>query len=349
MGAYYLRRFLFIIPTLFVSALITFIIMHSTPGGPWDTSPDSRTNDPRVQERLNQAYGLDKPLFINITAMQEAQAAGKNPLEVITSLFDAQFEIWLFNFVQGKMGPSFRFRGRNVEDILFEPTNADNPNWQNRFNATILLGVVATCIAVIIGFPLGVIAAVKQNSWIDNVSLFFATVFYGIPNFVLGIFLIIIFAGWLGWFNVVELDYWESWKPWVLPSFVLAIPTAAFLARLTRSSVLEVLRMDFVRTARAKGLSENVVIAKHVVRNALIPVVTFLGPAFATLIAGSFVIENQFGVTGIGRLFVESIARRDYSMILALTLIYAFFIAIANLGVDLAYGFLDPRIRLSKK
>lgn len=349
MGAYYLRRLFFIVPTLFVSALITFIIMHATPGGPWDTSPDSRTSDPRVQERLNKAYGLDKPLFINITAMQEAQAASKSPLEVTASLFDAQFEFWLVNFVQGKLGPSYRFRGRNVEDLLLEPTSLEGSFWQNRLMATMILGFIATFVAVIIGFPLGVIAAVKQNTWIDNLSLFFATFFYGIPNIVLGIFLIIIFASWLGWFNVVEMNYWEGWRPWIMPSFVLAIPTAAFLARLTRSSVLEVLRMDFVRTARAKGLSENVVIAKHVVRNALIPVVTFLGPALATLITGSFVIETQFGLTGIGRLFVESVGRRDYSVIMALTLIYAFFIAVANLGVDLAYGFLDPRIRLSKK
>jgi oligopeptide transport system permease protein len=347
MGAYYLRRLLFIIPTLFVSALITFVIMHATPGGPFDAGNDKITE--RTKARLMAAYGLDKPLFFNTQAMLDAQAANKPFYEVGAAFFDGQFEFWLVNFVQGKFGPSFRFIGRNVEDILFEPTSLEALPWQNRLMATMILGLVATTIAVIVGFPLGVIAAVKQNSWVDNLCLFFATFFYGIPNIVLGIFLIIIFASWLGWFNVVEQNYWEGWRPWVLPSFVLAIPTAAFLARLTRSSVLEVLRMDFVRTARAKGLAENVVIAKHVVRNALIPVVTFLGPALATLITGSFVIETQFGVTGIGRLFVESVGRRDYSVIMALTLIYALFIAIANLGVDLAYGFLDPRIRLSKK
>jgi oligopeptide transport system permease protein len=347
MGAYYIRRLFFIIPTLFASALITFVIMHATPGGPFDAGNDKITE--RAKARLMAAYGLDKPLFFNPQAVQDAQAANKPFYEVGAAFFDGQFELWLINFVQGKFGPSFRFIGRDVEDILLEPTSLDGVFWQNRLMATIVLGLIATIIAVIIGFPLGVIAAVKQNSWVDNLCLFFATFFYGIPNIVLGIFLIIIFASWLGWVNVVEMNYWEGWRPWVLPAFVLAIPTAAFLARLTRSSVLEVMRMDFVRTARAKGLSENVVIAKHVVRNALIPVVTFLGPALATLITGSFVIETQFGVTGIGRLFVESVGRRDYSVIMALTLIYAFFIAIANLGVDLAYGFLDPRIRLSKK
>jgi oligopeptide transport system permease protein len=295
------------------------------------------------------AYGLDKPLFFNPQAVQDAQAANKPFYEVGAAFFDGQFELWLVNFVQGKFGPSFRFIGRNVEDILFEPTSDQGAPWQNRMGATMLLGVMATVIAVIAGLPLGVIAAVKQNTWIDNVSLFFATVFFGVPNIILGIFLIIIFGSWLGWVNIVENDYWSSWRPWILPSIVLAIPTAALLARYTRASVLEVLRMDFVRTARAKGLSQNVVIMKHVVRNALIPVITFLGPALATLITGSFVIETQFGMTGIGRLFVESVGRRDYSVIMALTLIYAFFIAIANLSVDLTYGFLDPRIRFSDK
>jgi oligopeptide transport system permease protein len=347
MAGYYLRRFLAIIPTLFVVVLITFIIMHATPGGPFDVSPDSRTSDPRVQERLMRAYGLDKPLFYNPEAMQKAFADGKNPIEATGALVDAQFETFLVNLVQGKLGPSFRFRGRNVEDVLFEPADG-HPAWQNRFTATVLLGVIALVIALIIGFPLGLLAALKQNSWMDTASIFFATVGVGVPSFVLGIFLIIFFAGTLGWINIVEIDYWEGWKPWLLPSLVLALPTAAFLARLTRSSVLEVMRMDFVRTARAKGLGERVVVFRHIVKNALIPVITFLGPALAGLTTGSFIIESQFGVTGIGRLFVESIGRRDYSMIMGLTIIYASFIALANLSVDIIYGYLDPRIRLGR-
>jgi oligopeptide transport system permease protein len=348
MGQYYIRRALFIIPTLFMVILVTFTIMHAAPGGPWDIDPTSRTSDPRVQERLNQAFGLDKPLFFNPEAAQKALDTGKGPFEVVQGLFDAQFWVFMGNLSQGKFGPSYRFRGRNVEDILFEAP-PDSPLWQNRFFTTITLGFVAIVIAVLIGFPLGVIAALKQNTWWDTISLFFATIFYGVPNFVLGIFLIIIFGSWLGWIRIVEINYWQSLTPWILPAFVLAVPTAAFLARLTRSSVLEVMRMDYVRTARAKGLSERIVVIKHIIKNALIPVVTFLGPALAGLITGSFIIETQFSVTGIGRLFVESIGRRDYSMILGLTLIYASFIAVANLGVDIIYGFLDPRIRLSQK
>ncbi len=348
MGQYYIRRVLYLIPTLFMVILVTFVIMHATPGGPWDVDPGSRTSDPRVQERLNIAFGLDKPLYFNLEAAQKAANEGKGPVAITQGFFDSQFWVFMGNLVQGKFGPSYRFRGRQVEEIFFEAP-PDAPFWQNRFVTTIALGVLATVVAVLIGFPLGVIAALKQNTWWDTISLFFATIFYGVPNFVLGIFLIIIFGSWLGWIKIIEINYWGSITPWILPSFVLAVPTAAFLARLTRSSVLEVMRMDYVRTARAKGLSERVVIMKHILKNSLIPIVTFLGPALATLIVGSFIIETQFTITGIGRLFVESISRRDYSMILGLTLIYAIFIAVANLAVDIIYGFLDPRIRLSQE
>ncbi len=347
MSDYYIRRILYIIPTMFLVLLITFIIMHAAPGGPWDVDPSSRTSDPRLQDRLNRAYGLDKPLFFNTQAVQLAVDEGKNPIEIAQGFFDGQFEVFFLNLAHGNLGPSYRFRGRNVEDILFE-AGPDKPAWQNRFTATALLGVLALTIALLIGFPVGVIAALRQNTWADTLGLFGATVFYGVPNFVLGIFLIIIFGSWLGWIRIIEIDYWASFRPWILPAFVLAIPTSAFLARLTRSGVLEVMRMDYVRTARAKGLAERSVVLKHILKNSMIPVVTFLGPALATLITGSFIIETQFTVTGIGRLYVESISRRDYSTILALTLIYAFFIAVANLFVDIVYGFLDPRIKLGR-
>ncbi|MBI3536753.1 MAG: ABC transporter permease [Chloroflexi bacterium] len=294
-----------------------------------------------------RAYGLDKPLFFNPNAVQAALTDGKNPIEAGLALFDGQFGKFLFNLTQGKLGPSYRFIGRQAEEIIFQAPE-DKPPWQSRFGATALLGIAAIIIAVIVGFPLGLIAALKQNTWLDTLSLFIATVGYGIPSFVMGIFLILLFAVGLGWIRVVEIDYWENWTPWVLPAVVLSIPTAAFLARLTRSSVLEVMRMDYVRTARAKGLAERVVTLKHIIKNALIPVVTFIGPALAGLITGSFIIETQFGVTGIGRLFVESISRRDYSLIMGITLIYAFFVAFANLGVDIVYGFLDPRIKLGR-
>ena len=146
---------------------------------------------------------------------------------------------------------------------------------------------------------------------------------------------------------MLEVDYWGTWQSWLLPMMTLGIPTAAYVARLTRASVIETMRQDYVRTARAKGLPERTIVVKHILRNALIPVVTFIGPALAGLVTGSFIIETQFSVNGIGRLFVESIARRDYTVILALTLIYALLVAAANLAVDIIYGFLDPRIKVS--
>jgi oligopeptide transport system permease protein len=347
MSDYYIRRALYIIPTLFIVLLITFIIMHAAPGGPWDIDPSSRTSDPALQTRLNRAYGLDKQLFFNLNGAQQASGAGKNVIDVAQAFFDTQFWTYLSNVAHGSLGPSYRYRGQNVEEIFFQASPGNQP-WQNRFTATALLGVLALMFALIIGFPLGVIAALKQNTWIDTASLFFATIFYGVPNFVLAIFLIIIFGAWLHWINIVQIDFWGSLTPWILPAFVLAVPTAAFLARLTRSSVLEVMRMDYVRTARAKGLGERTVAIRHILKNSMIPVITFLGPALAALITGSFIIETQFTVAGIGQLYVESISRRDYSMILALTVMYAFFIAVANLIVDVIYGFLDPRIRTSR-
>ena len=346
MSRYLVRRLLWMIPVLFFVVLITFIIMHATPGGPWDVQPDSRTSDPRLAERLNKQYGLDLPLFFNTAAAQQALTDGLGPIGAIQGFFNAQFEIYMGNLFHGDLGPSYRYRGQSVNDVLFAPNNPDRPVWESRFGTTVFLGLVAMTMALVIGFPLGLIAGLKQNTIIDNLSLLAATLFFGIPTFVTGIMFIFIFAVWLGWVRVMEFDYWQSWQSWLLPGLTLAIGTAAYIARLTRSSVIETMRQDYVRTARAKGLGERAIIFRHIVRNALIPVVTFVGPALAALVTGSFIIETQFSVNGIGRLFIESIGRRDYSIILAITLIYAFLVAAANLAVDIIYGFLDPRIKV---
>jgi oligopeptide transport system permease protein len=346
MTRFLIRRALWMIPVLFFVTLITFIIMHSTPGGPWDVSPDSRTSDPVLQAKLAKQYGLDLPWFFNTQEVKDAIAAGKNPLEVTQAFFNAQFPVYLWRLLHGNLGPSYRFRGQQVSDILFAPAENGKPFYQSRFGTTFVLGVVAMAFALIVGFPLGLLAGLKQNTMWDNVSLFFATAFYGIPSFVMGIFLILIFAVWLGIVRVMEMDQWANPRAWILPAITLGIPTAAYVARLTRSSIIETMRQDYVRTARAKGLADRVVVLRHIVRNALIPVVTFVGPALATLVTGSFIIESQFSVNGIGRLFVESIGRRDYTIILALTIIYALLVAIANLAVDVTYGFLDPRIKV---
>ncbi len=345
MSQYLVRRILWLVPVLFSVILITFIIMHATPGGPWDVNPDSRTSDPRVQAVLNRQFGLDLPLFFNAPAAQEAMSSGKGPLQATGDFFNGQFEVYMVKLLHGDLGPSYRYRGQQVNDILFG-TPRDVPVWQSRFGTTAFLGLLAMLFALAFGFPLGLIAGLKQNTLVDNASLFVATIGYGIPNFVLGIFFILVFAVWLGVIKVLEVDYWERWQSWILPMVTLGIPTAAYIARLTRASVIEVMRQDYIRTARAKGLAERMVVVRHIIKNSMIPVVTFIGPALAGLVTGSFIIETQFSVNGIGRLFVESISRRDYTIILALTIVYAALVAVANLSVDVVYGFLDPRIKV---
>jgi oligopeptide transport system permease protein len=205
--------------------------------------------------------------------------------------------------------------------------------------------VIALGLAIVFGIPIGILSALKQNSIADYVSLFVATVGISVPNFVIAIFLIIIFGSWLHLIKIVPRS-WEPISVWILPAVVLGFGTMARTARLTRASMLEVLRQDFIRTARAKGLAERVVIFRHMIKNAMIPVVTILGPALAGLVTGSFIIETMFSFPGMGRSYVQAIGQRDYSMIMGTTLLYAVLVAFANLSVDIVYVFLDPRIRL---
>ncbi len=205
---------------------------------------------------------------------------------------------------------------------------------------------MALSIAIVVGIPIGMMAALGQNTWRDYVGLFFATAGISVPSFVMGIFLIIIFGSWLHLISIVPRS-WDSISVWILPALVLGFNTTAYTARLTRSSMLEVMRQDYIRTARAKGLAERVVIFIHMLKNALIPVVTILGPALAGLVTGSFIIETMFGFPGMGRAYVTAIGQRDYSMILGTTIIYAVLVAVANLSVDIVYVLIDPRIKLN--
>src|SRR6185503_5625064 len=246
----------------------------------------------------------------------------------------------------GNLGPSYRQRGRTVQNILFAAP-PDGSNWDSRFGYSIRLGLLALTIAILVGIPVGIIASLNQNTWVDYLGLFGTTAGISIPSFVMGIFLIIIFASWLHWINVIPTS-WDEPKFWIMPALVLGFNTTAFTARLTRSAMLEILRQDYVRTARAKGLAERVVVLRHMLKNALIPVITILGPALAALVTGSFIIETIFGFPGMGRAFVQSIGQRDYSMIMGTTLIYALLVAVANLSVDIVYVFIDPRIRLEE-
>ena len=326
MLAFIIRRLLWMIPVLLFITFITFLLMHMAPGGPWDTDPSRRQLSAAQVKAMNARFGLDKPVFFNTEG---------EPTKPWTYL-DSQFFNYIWNVVtKFDFGPSYRQRGRDVGEIMMAglPTSFK-------------LGAIAFAWATIVGVGLGLFAALRQNTLGDYVALFLATVLRSIPSFVLAIFLIVIFAGMLHMVKIIQED-WSGIQPFLLPALVLGAPTMAFIARLTRSSMLEVVRQDYIRTARAKGLSENTVVLGHMLKNALIPVITILGPAFAGLVTGSFIIETLFGMPGIGQLFVTSINSRDYSLIMATTLFYAFLVAIANMLVDVTYAFIDPRIRLS--
>jgi ABC-type dipeptide/oligopeptide/nickel transport system permease component len=303
-----LTRIVSMIPVLWLVATVTFFLMHAAPGSPWDAKVSGgRRLDPALEASFNRRYGLDKPL---------AQ----------------QYLIYLRNAVQLDFGDSYTQRGTSVVNIIMRG-----------FPYSARIGTLALLMSLAIGIPVGIIAALKQNTLIDYGSLVLATIGYALPDFVIAIFLLVIFAVQLDWVPVLFTD----WRSYILPSAALGMGGAAFIARLTRSSILELIGQDHVRTARAKGLRHRAVILRHVVRNAMLPVITILGPALAGLITGTIIIERVFGVPGMGYLFIDSITTRDYPVIMATTLFYAAIIVLANLVVDIAYGLADPRVTTS--
>jgi len=304
---YTIRRLLLIIPTMFFVALITFGLTRASPGSPFDRN-ENRPLPQATIDRLNRLYGIDRPV-------------------------DEQFVLFLGNAIRLDFGAGL-VKDRQVTDIIGQG-----------LPVTAQLGVQALLLSLAISLPLGVISALKQNSLIDYGSLFFATVGYTIPSFVIAIVLIFVFAVDL---RLLPIVGWGDVKHMILPTVVLALGPAAFITRITRASMLEAIRQDYVRTARSKGLREQVVIVSHVMKNAMIPVATIVGPATAGLITGSFIVESLFSVPGIGRLYVLSINQSDYPVIMATTLLYAFLIMVANISVDIVYGMLDPRIKLAK-
>ncbi|HZP96932.1 MAG TPA: ABC transporter permease [Candidatus Limnocylindria bacterium] len=306
---YTIRRLLLLIPTMFFVAVIVFFLAHAAPGSPFDAKAVGDKQLPLATIlRLERLYGVDKPVH-------------------------EQFILYLENLARFDFGNSFR-SGRPVSDIIGDG-----------FPVSAQLGIQALLVAIAFALPLGVVSALKQNSAVDYGSLFFATVGTTIPSFVLGIFAIYIFGVAFHMFPFVG---WSTPAHWVLPTVILALGPMAFLTRITRASMLEAIRQDYVRTARAKGLREQVVIVAHVMKNAMIPVATIVGPATAGLITGSIIIEGLFSIPGIGRLFLQSILGRDYPLIMAVYLLYALLISLANLSVDLVYGVLDPRIKVAK-
>ncbi len=331
MGAYLIRRILWFIPVLLCVGLITFTIARLTPGGPFDTDPNRRQLSPAAEKVLRQKFGMDLPIWRQFTRymlfdIEKNAETGQNKL--------------VCGAICGNLGPTYVSRGaQTVQDYLFKGSSSR----PSRFAYSARLGLQALAFALILGIPLGVLAALKQNSWIDYVTLLFATTFVAVPTFVSGLLLVVIFAGWLGWFNVIP-DWNDPIKPWILPTLTLGMSTMAFITRLTRASVLEIKRQDYVRTARAKGLGDYAVNFRHILRNAILPIVTILGPLLAGLITGAFFTELIFQIPGMGNVLLTSIGRRDYSMIMGLALFYSFLLTSGNLLVDLAYGLVDPRI-----
>ncbi len=260
-----------------------------------------------VLKNLNERYHLNDPLF-------------------------KQYTDYLANVARGDLGPSFKYEARTVNDIIAEsfPVSAE-------------LGLTAVAIALAGGVPMGAMAALRQNRWPDYLCMFAATVGISVPGFILATLFIYVFALKLELFPAAM---WGGPEYVVLPALALAAFPMAFIARLTRSSMLEVLNLDFIRTARAKGLSSFVVVWRHALKNALIPVVTYLGPLTAAILTGSFVIESIFAIPGLGRHFVTSIYNRDYTVILGITIFYSTLLVLLNFLVDIAYAWLDPRIKL---
>jgi oligopeptide transport system permease protein len=304
MGQYAVRRLLGLIPTLLAVYTITFMLIHLTPGGPWDSD---KPLPPEAKAALDKAYGLDKPLW-------------------------RQYTDYLTNVLHGDFGPSFTQRNRDVGDII-----------KDFFPVSIKLGLVAIIVAAIIGIVAGTISAVRQNTPLDYFATFGAILGISSPSYVIASLLILLLANTLhlvptgGWGGIFD-------KRTIIPAVALALGPAAILARYTRSSLLDILRQDYVRTARAKGLRDNVVIVRHALRNAMIPVATVMGISFANVITGSFFVEVVCGVPGLGSYFVKSVTGRDYPVMLGTTLLFATVITVMNMLVDLLYGVLDPRI-----
>lgn len=305
MLSYTFRRLFGAVPTLFIIIAIAFFMMRLAPGGPFDKE---RRLPPEVEANLMRAYHLDEPL-------------------------PQQFLRYLGNLLQGDFGPSFQYKDFSVTELI----------WTG-FPASLKLGGIAIVLATVIGIALGSWAALRQNTAVDYAVMATAMTGITIPNFVVAPVLTLVFGLMLGWLPVGGWGGGDL-RHIVLPVTALALPQIAAVARLTRGSMIEVLHSNYVRTARAKGLPERITILRHALRAALLPVVSYLGPAIAGVITGSIVIEQIFGIPGIGRYFVQAALNRDYTLVMGVTVFYGVLIIIFNLVVDLLYGWLDPKVR----
>ncbi len=306
MFSYIVKRILNAVAVLWVVITITFFLMHAIPGGPFTAE---KSLPPVVLHSIEERYKLNDPLY-------------------------KQYGDYLTNLLQGDLGPSFKYPGRTVNDII-----------KDGFPVSFELGMEAILLAVIVGIPAGILAAVKRDKWQDRMVNFCTTLGVAVPSFVVAALLIYVLSTKL---HILPAAMWNGWKYQIMPALALAGMPLSFIARLTRSSMLDVLGQDYIKTARAKGLSWTMVLFKHALPNSLIPVVTYIGPMAAGILTGSFVIESIFAIPGLGQYFVTSIYNRDYTVILGVTIFYSVIVIVLNMLVDLIYPLLDPRIKIGK-
>ena len=306
MTAYFLRRLAVAVPTLLVLIVVSYVLMYAAPGGPFDTE---RALPPEILANLERKYGLDRPLVVQIWRY----------LVSIVTEFD--------------FGPSFRYTDRTVNDII-----------RQGFPVTLTYGAWSFAVAVLVGISLGVAAAVRHNSVLDYLAVGVSIGAQVLPNFVMAPILTLVFTLWLGW---LPGGGWQGgqWSYVIMPVIALSTSFMASIARITRSSMLEVLNAGFIRTARAKGLPGRRVVFRHALKPAMLPVISYLGPAFVGMITGSVVIDVFFATGGIGQFFVNSALGRDYPVIMGVTILAGALTVLVNLGADLLYAWIDPRIR----
>lgn len=304
---YIIKRIFNAFIVLWIVITITFFLMHAIPGGPFTAE---KSLPPYVLHSIEERYKLNDPLY-------------------------KQYGDYLCNLVQGDLGPSFKYPGRSVNDII-----------KDGFPVSFKLGIEAILIAIIIGIPAGILAGVKKDKWQDRAVNFFTTLGVAVPSFVVAALLIYVLSTKL---HLLPAAMWNGWRYEIMPALALSGMPMSFIARLTRSSMLDILSQDYIKTARAKGLSWSKVLIKHALPNSLIPVVTYLGPMTASILTGSFVIETIFAIPGLGQYFVTSIYNRDYTVILGVTIFYSVIVIVLNMVVDLLYPLLDSRIKIGEE
>lgn len=305
MAQYTLRRLLGAIPTLLLVVVLAFLLVHAAPGGPFDAE---RVLPPEIEANINAFYHLDEPL-------------------------PQQFIRYLSNLVRGDLGPSYRYRDYTVSELI-----------AGALPVSMLLGSLAMLLAVIVGIGAGTIAALRQNSIVDRVVMAFAMIGISVPIFVVAPLLVLLLAVKLNWLPA-GWSGTTSGTRLLLPVIALALPQIAYIARLTRASMIDVLASAYIRTARAQGLGTFAIIRYHALKPAMMPVISYMGPAIAAVLTGSVVVEQIFGIPGVGQFFVNGALNRDYTLVLGIVIVYAALIVLMNLIVDILYGVIDPRVR----